>query len=67
MVKRLYLRFENLLDKLTEINPFHQLGAIGVFFIWVILASGAYLFIFYEISASRAHASAEAIRRECIG
>src|SRR3989304_3794190 len=44
-----------------ELNPFYCLGAIGVFFLWVILFSGLYLFIFYRISATEAYASVERI------
>lgn len=32
-------------------NPFYYLGAITIFFLWLLLISGIYLFIFYEIAA----------------
>ncbi|MBI5327893.1 MAG: hydrogenase iron-sulfur subunit [Deltaproteobacteria bacterium] len=32
-------------------NPFHYLGAIAIFFLWLLLISCVYLFIFYEIGA----------------
>ena len=32
-------------------NPFYYLGAITIFFLWMLLVSGIYLFIFYEIGA----------------
>ncbi|MBI5048145.1 MAG: cytochrome b N-terminal domain-containing protein [Deltaproteobacteria bacterium] len=32
-------------------NPFYYLGAIAIFFLWLLLISGVYLFIFYEIGA----------------
>ncbi|MBI3753056.1 MAG: hydrogenase iron-sulfur subunit [Deltaproteobacteria bacterium] len=38
-------------------NPLYHLGAIGVFLIWVLIISGIYLFIFYEISVTGAYAS----------
>jgi len=30
-------------------NPFYYLGAIGVLFMWLLLGTGVYLFIFYKI------------------
>ncbi|MBI5874868.1 MAG: hydrogenase iron-sulfur subunit [Deltaproteobacteria bacterium] len=32
-------------------NPFYYLGAIAIFFLWLLLISGIYLFLFYEIGA----------------
>jgi ferredoxin/coenzyme F420-reducing hydrogenase delta subunit len=40
-------------------NPFHHLGALCVYFFWIALVSGIYLFIFYETSLSGAWASVE--------
>ena len=63
IIGRLWLKIESLVNKnsLSELNPFYCLGAIGVFFLWVILFSGLYLFIFYRISATEAYASVERI------
>lgn len=30
-------------------NPFYYLGAIGILFMWILLGTGVYLFIFYKI------------------
>ncbi|MBI3399690.1 MAG: hydrogenase iron-sulfur subunit [Deltaproteobacteria bacterium] len=40
-------------------NPLYHLGAIAVFLIWVLIISGIYLFIFYEISAKGAYSSVQ--------
>jgi len=42
-----------------DYNPFYCLGAMGILFLWVILVSGLYLFLFYGISAKGAYASVE--------
>jgi len=44
--------YKKLLDycgKGVSFNPLHYLGAIAIFFLWLLLASGIYLFIFYSI------------------
>jgi CDP-4-dehydro-6-deoxyglucose reductase, E3 len=42
-------------------NPFYHLGAIAFFLFWLICISGLYLYIFFDTSASGAHASVEAL------
>lgn len=42
-------------------NPFNYLGAVCILFMWIILATGFYIFIFYSISAKEAYPSVEAI------
>lgn len=46
-----FLFIEDLANRLftPEYNPFYYLGAIAIFFLWLLLASGIYLFIFYSI------------------
>ncbi len=44
-----------------ESNPFHHLGALTVYFFWIILVSGIYLFLFYDTSVSGAWLSLERI------
>ncbi|HXI09299.1 MAG TPA: hydrogenase iron-sulfur subunit [Thermodesulfobacteriota bacterium] len=57
----LWLWVEKLVNGFTtsEYNPFYYLGAVSIFFLWVILVSGIYLFLFYEITARGAYASVE--------
>ncbi|MBI5874841.1 MAG: cytochrome b N-terminal domain-containing protein [Deltaproteobacteria bacterium] len=45
-------------------NPLYHLGAIGVFLIWILIISGIYLFIFYEISARGAYLSVKYLTQE---
>ena len=40
-------------------NPLLNLGALGFFFYWIIIASGVYLFIFFGTGASKAYSSVE--------
>ncbi len=42
-------------------NPLHQLGALTIFFFWIVLVTGLYLFVFYETSLSGAYDSLERI------
>lgn len=57
--QRLWLKMESLVNMLTTpaLNPFYYLGAICVFFLWIILVSGVYLFLFYSITAKGAYLS----------
>lgn len=47
------LAIEGLADRIftPRYNPFYYLGAIAIFFLWILLISGVYLFLFYEIGA----------------
>ncbi|MDX2145093.1 MAG: hydrogenase iron-sulfur subunit [Rhodospirillaceae bacterium] len=45
-------------------NPLHHLGALGLFFFWVIGVSGVYIFIFFDTGATEAFLSVEAMTRE---
>ncbi len=42
-------------------NPFYHLGALTVFFFWVVLVSGIYVFAFFDTSVTGAYASVEAL------
>lgn len=60
---RAWTRVEDSLSRLTtdRLNPFYFLGALSILFLWVILVTGVYLFIFYGISARNAYDSVEAL------
>lgn len=60
-LQRLWLRMEARVSRLTTpaYNPFYYLGALGIFFLWVILVSGVYLFLFYSISVKGAWLSVQ--------
>jgi len=57
----LWLRLEKVLNLLTTsaYNPFYYLGAISIFFLWIIFITGIYLFVFYSISAAGAYNSVQ--------
>jgi len=45
-------------------NPFYHLGALTIFFFWVILVTGIYVFIFFETSVFGAYPSVEYMTHE---
>ncbi len=45
-------------------NPLHHLGAMTIFFLWIILISGIWLLIFFHTSVSGAFESVEYLTRE---
>jgi len=42
-------------------NPLYQLGALGWFFFWTVVASGIYLYIFFDTGVTEAYRSVERI------
>lgn len=58
-----FLRVEALANRLLgeRLNPFYYLGAIAYFQLWVVVASGLYLYAFFETSVAGAFGSVEAI------
>ena len=65
-VLRLLARFELPFSRAfaAEHNPFHHLGALTIYFFWIILVSGIYLFLFYDTSVSGAWLSLERITHD---
>ncbi len=47
-----------------DLNPLYHLGALSIFFFWIVLVSGIYLFIFFETSVFGAFQSVEALTHE---
>jgi len=45
-------------------NPLYHLGTLTFFFFWIVLISGLYLFIFFDISLQGAYASVEHLTHE---
>jgi len=58
-------RIERALDSPfgAAANPLRQLGALAFLAFWIALASGAYLYIFFDTSADGAHQSIDALSR----
>ncbi len=54
---------DNLFDRAfgPELNPMHQLGALGWFFYWIVIVSGIYLYIFFDTGIDQAYESLEYI------
>lgn len=59
--RRAFALFENAFDAAfgPKINPFYHLGALSFFFFWVVVASGVYLYVFFESSIEGAYRSIE--------
>ncbi len=55
---------ERALDRLVgqSANPLRQLGALGFWLFWIVVASGAYVYAFFDTSVSGAHASIQGWR-----
>jgi ferredoxin/coenzyme F420-reducing hydrogenase delta subunit len=45
-------------------NPFYHLGALTVFFFWVVLVTGIYVFVFFDTSVTGAYASVESLTHD---
>lgn len=62
-VARLLARLELPLSRAfnARCNPFHHLGALAIYFLYVALVTGLYLFIFYRTSIDGAWHSVEAL------
>jgi ferredoxin/coenzyme F420-reducing hydrogenase delta subunit len=45
-------------------NPMHHLGAIGFFLFWIVVASGVYLYVFFETSVEGAYGSVERLTHD---
>ena len=58
-----FLRVEGLFNHVfgERLNPFYYLGAIAYFQMWIVVASGLYLYAFFETSATLAYTSVEAL------
>jgi len=60
------LRLEGVLNRIfgNELNPLYYLGALGFFFFWVIVVSGAYLYAFYKTGIELSYPSVEYLTNE---
>lgn len=59
----LFLRLEYVFNAAfgDRINPLYHLGAIAYFMTWVAVASGVYLYIFFDTGVKQAYASVEQV------
>jgi CDP-4-dehydro-6-deoxyglucose reductase len=58
-----FLRVEGLFNLAfgEKLNPLYYIGPISYYLMWLIVASGLYLYAFFETSVTGAHASVEAL------
>jgi NAD(P)H-flavin reductase/ferredoxin len=58
-----FLRVEGLFNVAfgEKLNPLYYIGPISYYLMWVIVASGLYLYAFFETSVTGAHGSVEAL------
>jgi len=63
VAKAAFERVDNLFDRAfgAELNPMHQLGALGWFFYWIVIVSGVYLYIFFDTGIDQAYESLQYI------
>lgn len=61
--RRILLGIEGLLTQTfgAELNPFYYLGALGFYFFWVVVISGAYIYAFYKTGIQLSYPSVEYI------
>lgn len=54
-------RTEDAFDAMfgSNLNPLHQLGALGWYFYWIVVVSGIYLYIFFDTGVTEAYESVE--------
>ena len=66
VARKMLLRFEGILNKIfgNDLNPFYYLGALGFFFFWVVVVSGAYIYIFYKTGINLSYPSVEDLTHE---
>jgi ferredoxin/coenzyme F420-reducing hydrogenase delta subunit len=48
----------------SQLNPFNHLGALTIYFFWIVLVSGIWLLIFFRTSVDGAYESVEYLTRE---
>ena len=61
-----FLRVEGLFNLAfgERLNPLYYLGPIAYYLMWLVVASGLYLYVFFETSVDGAYASVEQLTRE---
>ncbi len=60
--QRIEYLFSQVFD--DDWNPFYHLGTLGFFFFWIVVATGLYLYFFFETSISGAYQSVEYLTHE---
>ena len=65
-LRALFLPFEAALDKVfgPRLNPVTQLGTLGWFLFWIVVASGIYVYIFFDTGLTQAWESLERLSHD---
>ena len=65
-LRALFLPVESVLDKAfgPRLNPVTQLGTLGWFLFWIVIASGIYVYIFFDTGVTQAWESLERLSRD---
>ncbi len=66
VARRILLRFEGVLNRIfgNDLNPFYYLGALGFYFFWLVVVSGAYIYSFYKTGVKLSYPSVEYLTHE---
>lgn len=66
VARRTLLGLEGVLNRIfgADLNPFYHLGALGFYFFWVVVVSGAYIYAFYKTGIELSYPSVEYITHE---
>ena len=69
LLQRLFLRAEAVFNAIfgERLNPLYHLGAISYWLFWVVLASGLYLYAFFDTSVTEAYRSVEQLTLDPAG
>jgi len=64
--RKAFLSAERVFNRVfgDALNPFYYLGAIAYYLLWVVVASGLYLYVFFKTGVLEAHASVEYLTHE---
>jgi NAD(P)H-flavin reductase/quinol-cytochrome oxidoreductase complex cytochrome b subunit len=59
--QRAFLAVERVFNRVfgDELNPFYYLGAIAYFLLWIVVASGLWLYVLFDTGVHEAYASVE--------
>ena len=66
LLQSLFLRAESVFNAVfgERLNPLYHLGALSYWLFWVVLASGLYLYAFFDTGVTGAFASVERLTHE---
>ena len=66
LLRKALLGLEGTLNRVfgNDLNPLYHLGALGFYFFWVVVVSGAYIYAFYKTGIELSYPSVEYITHE---